>query len=462
MLAVIGLVVSSTTRDEEKPPTPQTTSHGEMAETTGNHPVKVTEPVKHAEDAASGSELCLLGDAYKDQDRLDEALDSYKKAVWTDSPDDIIQYALDSATGIMKANKDWEGIAKLHGEFIARKPDSQLAVLSATHVARMYTRLGKSAEATEIIAKTLKSRIGDPAAVQVDFLLDELVKSMVPRKRARDIDADALDQQLKELLEKVAGPDANSTAKVRACYARVRLAQMLKRGDRSSAFLKDIARQNAKDPSVLSPALLSVSGDTLLKSGDVDGAEKMFQWLKDHHAAKFGNVGSIGLGNVALARKKPEDALRIFDEVLANHPAVPESNAATLGKLQALSELNRIDEAMKLASESLNNRAFKGESTARIHLLLGGLYEKKAAAAAGDEARRFLMLAHATYQRVYVAYLGFPDLCADGYLRAAGVHKKLGDEGKAREILKALAEHPNLQNTEAAKKAKAMLEAEGE
>lgn len=450
MLAVIGLAVSSTTRDEEKAPTPQTTSHGDAAETAG----------KQAEDAASGSELCLLGDAYKDQDRLDEALDSYKKAVWTESPDEVIQHALDSATGIMQANKDWEGIAKLHGEFVARKPDSQLAVLSATQVAKIYTRLGKSAEATEIIATALKSRIGDPAAMQVEFLLDELVKSMVPRKRVRDMDADALDQLLKELLEKAAGPDANATAKVRTYYARARLAQMLKRGDRSSAFLKDIARQNAKDPSALSPKLLSVSGDTLLKSGDVDGAERMFQWLKDHHAAEFGNVGSIGLGNVALARKKPEDALRLFNEVLANHPAVPESTAATLGKLQALSDLNRIDEAMKLALEAVANRAFKGEPTARIHLLLGGLHEKKAAVSAGDEARDFLMQAHSAYQRVYVAYSGFPDLCAEGYLRAAGVFKKLGDEKRARETLKALAEHPKLQNTEAAKKAKAMLEAD--
>ncbi len=410
VLAVIGLVVSSMTREGVK---------------ADEQPVKAAESPKLDEESASGAKLCRLGDAYRDQDRLDEALDSYKKAVWTDSPDDVIQYALDSATGIMLGNKDWEGIAKLHSEFITRRPDSQLAVLSVKWVAKMDARQRKSAEAAEIFAQTLKSRIGGPAAVQTEFLLDELVKSMVPLKKAKDMDADAIDQQLVELLENVAGRDANATARMRIYYARVRMAQLLKRNDRSELFLKDLAQQAVKDPSVLSPQLLSECGNTLLKSGDVDGAGKMFQWLKDHHAAKFGNVASIGLGNVALARKKPEEALKLFNGVLENQPAPPEITGATVGKLQALVDLNKDDEAMRLALEALPNKALKGESTARIYLILGGLYEKKAAAAAGDEAVGFLKQALAAYQRVYVAYQGFPELCKEAHRRAEEVKKKL-------------------------------------
>lgn len=418
MLAVIGLV-PLTKGEGERMRVPQAASDGVAAETADIHPVKA----EHEGVSASGAELCRLGDAYRDQDRLDQALDSYKKAVWTDSPDDVIQYALDSATGLMQGNKDWEGIAKLHSEFITRRPDSQLAVLSVRWVAKMYARQGKSAEAAEIVANTLKSRIGDPAAVQTELLLDELVKSMVPRKKAKDMDADALDRQLVELLEKAAGPDANATAKVRIYYARARLAQMLKRNDRSELFLKGIALSNLKDLSVLSPQLLSTCGDILLKSGDVDGAEKMFLFLKDHHAAKFGNVGSIGLGNVALARKKPEEALKFFNGVLENQPAPPEIIDATIGKLQALADLNKDDEAMRLALEAVANRTFKGEPTARVYLLLGGLYEKKAAA--GDEAVGFLKQAHGTYQRVYVAYPGFPELCKEALRRSDEVRKKL-------------------------------------
>ena len=410
LLAVIGLAVSSTTREGVK---------------ADEQPVKAAEFPKLDEESASGAELCRLGDAYRDQDRLDEALDSYRKAVWTDSPDDVIQYALDSATGIMQGNKDWDGIAKLHSEFITRRPDSQLAVLSVTWVAKMDARQRKSAEAAEIFAQTLKSRIGDPAAVQTEFLLDELVKSMVPLKKAKDMDADALDQQLVELLEKVAGPDANATAKARIYYARARLAQMLKRNDRSELYLKGIALSNVKDPSVLSPQLLSECGNTLLKSGDVDGAERMYQWLRDHFAAGFGNTASVGLWNVALARKKPEEALGIFNDVLDRNPVAGALPGAMIGKLQPLVDLNKDDEAMKLALEAVANRAFKGESTARVYLLLGGLYEKKAAAAAGDEAVGFLKQAHSVYQRVYVAYPGFPELCKEALRRSDEVRKKL-------------------------------------
>lgn len=417
--------------------------------------------LRYPDDPARGSMLCLLADTYKKKGDSDKALDSYKKAVWTDSPDDVIQYALDSATGIMQGNKDWKGIAKLHRDFIIRNPKSQLLAVSVRWLVQAERREGEAGEAGDALAVVLKAGMSDPSNEHVEAVIEELVKSMVPRKRAQDLDADALDQQLVELLEKAAGPNANTTAKARIYYARSQLARLLKRNDRSELYLKGIALSNLKDPSVLSPRLLSTSGDTLLKSGDVDGAERMYQWLRDHHAAKFGNVASIGLGNVALARKKPEEALKLFNGVLENQPAPPEITGATVGKLQALVDLNKDDEAMKLALEAVANRTFKGESTARIYLKLGGLYEKKAAAAASEEAAGFLKQAHGIYQRVYVAYQGFPELCAEGYLRAAGVLKKLGDEKRARETLKALIEHPKLQNTEAAKKAKAMLEAEG-
>ena len=136
--------------------------------------------IEHPEDAAKGSMLCLLADTYKRMDKMDEALDSYIKAVWTDNPDDIIQYALDSATAILQERKDWDGTAKLHAEFLERKPKSQLALLSVSVVAKMKAREGKSAEATELLSKYLKTSIGDPASEQSEFLIDEIVKTIVP------------------------------------------------------------------------------------------------------------------------------------------------------------------------------------------------------------------------------------------------------------------------------------------
>lgn len=412
---------------------------------------------QNPDDLANGSMLSLLADTYKKKDDLDKALECYKKAVWTDSPDDVIQYAIDAATSIMQGNKDWEGIAKLHSEFMTKKPDSQLALLSASWVAKMMTRMNKNEEAAKIFADNLKLRIGDPSAEQVEFLIDEFVKSLVPRKKPKDIDADALDKQLVEMLEKSVGK-INPTANARIFYARARLAQMLKRNDRSDLYLKGIATTNAKDPSVLSPALLSVCGDILLKTGDLNGAEAMFRRLKDRYAESiFADAGPVGEGYVALARKKPEDALKIFNDALETNPGSSKIKEATFGKLQALFETGKTEDAMKLALESVGDRTFKGEWTAKIYLILGQCYEKNAAAKSGSEAKELLKQAHGTYQRVYVAYQGYPELCAEAYWRAYLVAKELGESLISQETLKTLAEHPKLQNTEYCKKAKEIL-----
>ena len=77
-----------------------------------------------------------------------------------------------------------------------RKPDSQLALMSATWVAKMKIREGKGKEAAELLADTLKGRIANPASEQVEFLIDELVKTLVPRKKPKDIDADAVLEEI--------------------------------------------------------------------------------------------------------------------------------------------------------------------------------------------------------------------------------------------------------------------------
>jgi len=284
---------------------------------------------------------CLLGDTYKKKGNEDAALESYKKAIWTESPDDVLQYALDTATSLLQGRKDWATIASLHGEFLSKYPNSPLAMLSATWVARMKTREGKQAEAATILAESLRSSIANPASDQVEFLIDELVKVSVPRKKAAEIDADALDKQLVETLNKVAKAEGDAeptpTANARISYARARLAQMLKRPDRYELYLRGVAKNNAEDPSVLSPALLSMCAEILLKDGSLDDAEKMFKRLSDRYKeSMFCDAGPVGLGNVALARKEPEAALAIFEDTLTNNPGSFRFKEAVLGKPEAL------------------------------------------------------------------------------------------------------------------------------
>ena len=420
--------------------------------------------IQHPDDTAAGSMYCLIGDTYKKKksDKADEiakfeklALEAYKKAVWSDSPDDVIQYAIDAATALLQANKDWAAIAALHGEFLQRKPESSLALLSASWVAKMKAREGKGTEAAEMLANALKPRIGNPTSEQVEFLIDELVKTLVPRKKPSEIDADAVDKQLVEILTKAIGAQENLTTNARLYYARARLAQLLRHPEKADQYLKGVATINAKDPAVLSPALLSASGDILLKLGDLDGAEAMFKRLIDRYKdGNFADAGPVGLGYIALARKQPDEALKIFQNALDTNPGMSRYKETTLGKLEALIAVGQLEEAEKLALATAGDKTFRGESAGKALILMGNIYRKQAAKAAGTEAKLELYKkAYGTYNRVYGAYKSSPEVCAEAGWQAYETATEMGNSTLADQMIKALASEPKLANTARAKKA---------
>lgn len=418
---------------------------------------------EHPDDPANGSMLCLLADTYKKKKAAsdaetkaneDKAIENYTKAVWTDSPDDVIQYALDSVTNLLKARKDWGAVGDLHGAFLKRKPKSQLALSSVVQLAKNKARDGKREEALDMLAESLKTHIADPANEQVEFLIDELVKALVPRRKISEINPDELDQQLVGILDKIIAGQKNATTAARVAYARARLAQMLKRKDRADLLLKDLALANAKDPAALSPRALETSGDILLKAGELDGAEAMFKRLRDHFPkSTFGDAGPVGLGYVALARNQPEDALGIFEEAVKK-PGNTRFQEASLGKLQALVDLDQLEPAEKLAEEILNGgKQFRGQTAAKACLLLARIYRKQAAKAEGEKARELLKKAHDLYMRVFIIYRGYPEINAEGIWEASEIARELGDEELRQKNLKDLLHDPKLEGTESYKKA---------
>lgn len=478
----------------------------------------------HPEDAANGSIYCLLADTYKKkkvnpkadpeaqakeiQANEDAALKAYMDAVKTDSPDDIMQYALDSATAIMQRRKEWQAIADMHADFMKRKPDSQLYLLSAGQIARMYAREENGyAKAATVLADAMEPKIGDPTCERVEFLIDELVKTLIsserkkmqaeqkkalldakeaqpenkdaqpadkdaqagkketapgkteaaPVRKKKDIDVEAVDKQLVETLNKITAKQQNETTAARTYYARARLAQALKQNARADLYLKGIATTNAKNATALSPTLLSICGNILLKNGDLEGAEMMFKRLVDRfHDGSFSDAGPVGLGYIALARKQPEEALKIFEDTLANNNGIACFKETTLGKLQALVDLEKFEAAETFAKQIVSDKSFRGEPSAKAYMLLGDSCRRQAAkesSSTSEKARELLRQAHAFYQRVYVAYRGFPEICAEAYWQAYQTAKALGDLTLANDTLKALLGDPKLENTQRRKDA---------
>ncbi len=413
---------------------------------------------QHPDDLSLGSMLCLIADAWKRKtsQKTDElakfernALEAYKKAVWSDSPDDVIQYALDAATTILQSSKDWVGIAALHSEFLKKKPENSLALLSVSWIIKSLAREGKSDEAAEIVANALKGKIGNPANEQVEFLLDELVKTLIPRKKPKDINIEELDKKLIDIINNAVKDQENTTTSARVFYARARLAELLRRRDLSDQYLKGVATFNAKDPSKLSPALLAVSGDILLKLGQLDDAEGMYRRLVDRYKeGLYADAGPVGLGYIALARKKPDEALAIFENALTNNPGMSRFKETTLGKIEALYDLGRLEDAEKFAQQTVGDKMFRGEASGKANLLLGKIYRKQAEKDADPtKSGELLKKAYATYQLIYLRNQSVPEIAAEAAWQAHETANEMGDREKAEENLKYLKDNPKLKDT---------------
>ncbi len=420
---------------------------------------------RHPKDSAAGSMYCLLGDTYKKKtsDKADElakfkrlAIDAYKNAVWLpDNIDDVIQYGLDEATKLMQEEKDWAGISEIHTRFLKEKPTHPLALLSAGWIAKMKVREGKPEEAAQIFADALKASIGNPANEAVESLIDELVKSMIPKGKKQNMDLDAIDLKLKTLLETAIGAQMNPTANARIYYARARLAEALGRREKAELWLKGIATINEKDPTVLSPALLAVSGDILLKMGNLESAEAMYRRLSDRYRdGSYADAGPVGLGYVALAKKKPEEALKIFQTAIDTPTGTSRIKEAMLGKLESMVELEQFDDAEKLAEEIIGDKSFRGEPIAKAYILRAKAYRKKAAKETNVDARiELFKRAYALYNTVILKFKANPVICAEAAWQGYECALEMGNREEAGKMLNFLRTDPKLKDTPRQKEA---------
>lgn len=389
-------------------------------------------------DVSAGSIWCLLGDVYSkkaNQTNLPEdqvnryqenAIEAYKKAVWSQSPDDVIQYALETATQLLRDRKDWNGIADLHGEFLTKKPNHELALMSALQVAKMRQREGKIDEAVELLGTNLAKMIGDPANEQVEPLIDQIVQLKVPRKKAAEIDKDAVEKDVEAVMTKIIGENKSPTTVARTFYAKSRVREALRDKEKANMYMVNMA--NTTEADALSPVLLARCADILLAKGDLDRAESFYKRLTEkYEKTSYSDAGPVGLGYIELKRNSAATALNIFNEVIEKNNGTSRYKEAVLGKIQAMVKLNQLDAAEKLANESVGNKEFKGLTAAQIYLELITIKEKRADGAAGDAAKEFLKEAHAYAQRTYTAYKAFPEVAIPAYTKAIELLGQIGE-----------------------------------
>jgi len=416
---------------------------------------------ENIDDPSAGAMLNLLGDTYsqkkkiqeKVKDSQDKALEAYMKAANSESNEDVIRYAVEQATIILQAKKDWAGLVNLHQGIMKRFPGSNLALISTTWVVKMMVRENKGLEAAQLLAETLKGSIADPANEQVESLIDEMVRTLVPKRtKGVEINPDALFEQLNKVFDTAASGQENPTTFARKSYAGARLFDMLRLPDRSDQLLKAVADNTP--PEALSPMLLSASGEILLKKGDTEKAQAMFQRIVDRYQeSPFADAGPVGLGQIALAKKEYQKAFDEFNFAIEESQGSSKFREANLGRVEAQAKLGKLDEAEKAGLALLADRSFKGEVGGQVYLLLGDIFKTRAGTKGGAEKEEELKKANGYYQNAFARFKAYPDIAAEGLWRSSQTLKDLGLGTEADEVLKMLRENEKFKNTPAFKKA---------
>jgi tetratricopeptide (TPR) repeat protein len=417
---------------------------------------------ENIDDPSAGAMLNLLGDTYsqkkkiqeKQKDYQDKALEAYMKAANSESNEDVIRYAVEQATIILQAKKDWAGLVNLHQGIMKRFPGSNLALISTTWVVKMMVRENRGAEAAQLLADTLKGSIADPANEQVESLIDEMVRTLVPARRAKgvEINPDALFEQLNKVVDSATAGQENPTTFARKNYAGARLFDMLRLPERSDQLLKAIALNTP--PEALSPMLLSACGEILIKDGQIDKAEGMFQRIVDRYQeSPFADSGPVGLGQIAISKKEFEKALEHFTFAIEESQGSSKFREANIGRVESLAKLGKLDDAEKAGLELLGDRSFKGEPSGQVYLLLGDIFRTRAGTKGGSEKEEELKKANGYYQNAFARFKAYPDIAAEGLWRSYETLKELNLNEEAETTRKILLENEKFKNTPAFKKA---------
>jgi TolA-binding protein len=385
---------------------------------------------EYPNDPMLGEVLALEADAQASEGDQQAALDLYIRSYKAASTDEVLNYSLFAAQKILQQAGDWERMTAMLDEFVQKNPAHPSAVTAIYWISKAKTRDGKVDEARKYVADAIRKNIDDPTLDPVEQLLTQLAQLCLRKSPEGAAPADPA----AELARLLGGDDAkNPLARARILYAQAELARLQKKPAEEAKALQTIADQiPTKD---LSAPLLARVGNYLVTSGNLDKAQAFFnRILEKYGRSDFAEYGYCGLGQIAYARGKYEQALQLFNDAVAKGAAAATLKDVTVGKAQSLLALGRLKEAKETFAQVASVREWRGDATALSVYSLGEIEQR--------EGR--LPEAIAYYQRVYVAYRKYLPWVAKAYIKSAECFKKLGKTQEAANTYKEMLANQNL------------------
>ena len=395
-------------------------------------------PEDHAQ---RGEVLSLQGDVLAAKSDPAGAIASYKAALGHSLADEGLGYAMDELTRLQMARQEFDEAAERWEELAEKRPEHPFAINAAYWIGRIRSRQGQPERAMEKMAAIARRHLADPTRDTVERLLLELAKVMVSGSRAlgsKGAIAGVVPSQKEtwtktiQTLLLVGELKASATAQARACFLEAEIASLLRQPERCDALFQRLTE--AFSPAALPPGLLGRVGDRAMQVGHLGKAHELYSELVTRAPRSlFADFGHVGLGELALSRNEPEEALAHFTAAIDKAGAQSKLREATLGQARCLLALERWDSARALFERIAANRAWRGEATVQSVFALGEILARR-----GD--REGLAQAQAHYQRIYVGYRKFLPWVAKAYLRSGETLERLGQHAEAlatyREMLR--------------------------
>jgi TolA-binding protein len=431
---------------------------------------------KHNGESMQAEIMALKGDAYDKKNMAAESADAYRESVELADNDDLLKYSLFQANTQYQKTNNWEQISEMFSRFAERHPDHPAAVAAAFWVSKAKIKQGKPEEAKKFLAEKIKVTIDDRRKDAVEQLLTLLAQTCSKRPRPSLLQTgpppsptpppdpnatptprptatplppyDADGDFAKYLSEGSAG--STPLAKARIRYAQAQLAGFTKKPNRQKELMASIYKEFTADQ--LSAMLLAECGDIARSKGDNDKAEAFYKELMTSFPkSDLLEYAYDGMGEVALTRNQPAQAIQWFDDAVDKANADAKLADVTYGKGRGLLAQSKFDEAKKIFEQVAATKEWRGEITAKALLSLGELEEKRGKP---DVAIQY-------YQRVFVAYQRFPNVVIPAYLKAADAFVKIGKPADAVKDLQDLLSKPRLAALPQADEARKKLQALG-
>ncbi len=360
---------------------------------------------------------------------LDRALADYRMGIDKATIPLQASYAAFQAAKVYKLEFKWQEIIDLMNYYMDRWEEDADVAEAVFWIGQAQIELGQVQDAVSDYLGAIERFGNDPMQYGVDKLIYELIKIADTHLSESDREGLALKVKLKL---------TNIDPRYQVLRYRLQVAEALLQGeDVAVAFGAELLEANTP-LELTSPATLSLMCDAAVNTGNT----KEMKRLSDYYIEKFEDSELLWHAYRArtymyLQQENYKEVLWSIDEAQGMFGAEAQMGWAQIIKADTQLKMGKLEEAEASYNMVMGVGEWRGPLFAEAMMGMGNC-----AVAAGD-----LEKAHSFYQRIYLLFKSYEDgnWAAKGYLAAADVLIKMGEEEKAINTLEAMLEDPYTQ-----------------